>query len=250
MKKVETEKQYEIQYYEIDCNKKLLLTSLMNYLEDVCTMQSEDIGIGLDYMKSKKVAWVLYKWNIHIYRYPLYREKVKVKTIPESFRKFYAYRSFQVFDSRGNVIADANSIWFLINTERRKAMTVTEDMYEAFGLTKEDNKPLTVKKIRKQERVDNEKIFSVRYSDIDTNRHVNNVKYVDWAVETVPLDIVTNCYIVDVIIAYEKETTYGDMIKVLTQIDKKEEGFVCLHRIVDEEDKELALIETLWENEK
>ncbi|NMM62088.1 acyl-ACP thioesterase [Clostridium sp. P21] len=248
MKKLEAEKEYEVQYYEIDCNKKLLLTSLMNYLQDACTKQSEDIGIGIDYMSNKGIGWVLYKWNIHIYKYPLYGEKVKVKTIPQAFRKFYAYRSFKVLDSNENIIAEANSVWFLINTRKRKAMTVTEDMYEAFGLEKEDNKPLDIKKIGKQERVDSEKIFNVRYSDIDTNKHVNNVKYVDWAVETVPLDIVSDYSITYINIAYKKEITYGDKIKVLTQIDNKENSFACLHKIVDEQNKELALVETFWSN--
>ncbi len=248
MKKMSTEKEYEVQYYEIDYMKRLLLTSLMNYLGDVCTKQSEDIGIGLDYMKDNGVAWVLYKWNIHIEKYPLHREKIKVRTTPESFRKFYAYRSFEIVDSNGNIIAVANSIWFLISTEKRKAIRITEDMYKAFGMGKEDTRALDIKKIPKQERIDSEKIFNVRYSDIDTNRHVNNVKYVEWAVETVPLDVITNYIITDINIAYEKETTYGDRIRVVTQINKEKDSFVCLHKIVDEENKELALIETCWKN--
>ena len=58
-----------------------------------------------------------------------------------------------------------------------------------------------------------EKSFDVRYSDIDTNMHVNNVKYVSWALETVPKDIVLNYELKNVKVTYEKETTYGETIK-------------------------------------
>ena len=34
--------------------------------------------------------------------------------------------------------------------------------------------------------------FKVRYGDIDSNMHVNNVRYVEWAIESLPLDIVLN----------------------------------------------------------
>ncbi len=246
MENIVTEKEYEIQYYEIDYNKKLLLTSLMNYLGDISTKQSEDIGVGLEYMSNRGIAWVLYKWSIHIKRYPSFREKIRVRTTPRSFRKFYANRSFELIDSQGNTIAVANSIWFLISVEKRKAMRITEDMYKAYGMDKKDTNGLDIKKINQPQRIDNKKAFNVRYSDIDTNKHVNNVKYVDWAVETVPLDIVLNYILTDIDIAYEKETTYGEIITVLTEINKENNRFICLHKIVDRESRQLALLETIW----
>lgn len=248
MENITTEKEYEVQYYEIDFKEKLLITSLMNYFGDISTKQSEDIGVGLKYLKDQGNAWVLYKWNIHIDRYPLYREKIIVRTKPYSFRKFYAYRIFEVIDSNGNIIANASSVWFLIDTIKRKAIRITDEMYKMFGLSKDKSDVLYIKKIISPKNIDSEKVFSVRYSDIDTNKHVNNVKYVDWAIETIPLDIVINYTLTDLNITYEKETTYGETVKVFTGLKKGEKAYTCLHRITDSGDKELALIETIWEN--
>ncbi|WP_406543297.1 acyl-[acyl-carrier-protein] thioesterase [Clostridium ljungdahlii] len=233
MGKLVTEKEYEVQYYEIDFRKKLLVTSLMNYFEDVSTKQSEDIGGGLDYLKRKGVAWVLYKWDIHIDRHPNYGEKIAVQTKAYSFRKFYGYRTFKALDDKGNVIASANSIWLLIDKEKRKVIRITEDMYKMYGVAENEIKPLIIKKIKLPEQFDIEKSFNVRYSDIDTNRHVNNVKYVDWIVETIPLDIVLNFTIKNLNITYEKEALYGEKIKIYTKLQKKQNSYISLHKIVD-----------------
>ncbi len=240
------EKEYEIHYYEVDYKKKVLVTSLMNYFSDICTMQSEALGLTIDYMKENNVSWVLYKWDINVKRYPTYGEKIKIKTIPNSFRRFYAYRKFEVRDSKGEMIIEAVSMWFLIDTEKRKSLKIPQDMYDAFGITEENNEKVDIKKVKPPVEIDVTKDFYVRYSDIDTNLHVNNVKYADWVIETVPMDVVRNYSIKNINITYERETTYGDTIKVLTKVLREEDHVTCIHKIVDKDDNILTIAETSW----
>lgn len=247
MNRSAAEKEYEVNYYEIDYNEKLLITGLVNYFGDIATRHFENVGGSLTYSKEKGMAWVLYKWNIDINRYPKYGQKIKVRTNAYSFRKFYGYRTFEAFDEKDNIIARANSIWLLIDTNKRRILRIGEDMYKIFGLTKKDNKPLFIKKVKLPEKFSIEKSFNVRYSDIDTNRHVNNVKYIDWILETIPLDIILKYTIKHINITYEKEALYGEKIKIFTELKKQdEEGYISLHKIVDEKGKELSVIEAIW----
>lgn len=246
MEEVVTEREYEIQYYEIDYKKRLLITSLMNYLQDIAVRQSEDIGVGIEYLAQHGIAWVLHKWHIDMYRYPVYGEKIKILTKPYSFKKFYACRIFQIVDLNGHIIGKAKSIWFLIDIEKRRAIRVTEEMYNAYRIPKDKNDILTIEKISEPREIHGEKAFQVRYSDIDTNRHVNNVKYVEWALEAVPLDIVNNYVITSINTVYEKETTYGEIVKVQVEIKKDGDNISCFHKVVNGEDKELCLVQTLW----
>lgn len=247
MCEIVTEREYEVQYYEIDYKKRLLITNLMNYLQDIAIRQSEDIGVGIDYLTQHGIAWVLHKWHIEMYRYPVYGQKVKIITKPYSFKKFYAYRVFEIVDLKGNTIGKAKSIWFLIDIEKRRAIRVTEEMYNAYRIPKDKNDILDIEKISEPLEIHSEKVFQVRYSDIDTNKHVNNVKYVEWAIEAVPLDIVNNYVITSINTVYEKETTYGDTVKVLVEIKTNENNITCFHRVVDGEDKQLCLVQTQWE---
>lgn len=239
------EKEYEIHYYEIDYNRRALITSIVDYLGDVATSQSEDLGIGIDYLIENKLGWVIYKWNINMYKYPQYNEKIKIKTWPYSIKKFFAFRKHEIVNSKGEVIGNAESIWFLINMERRRPVRVNEHLINVFEVDGLES-PLEIENINAPSKVDSEKLFNVRYSDIDTNGHVNNTKYIAWAIETVPMDIVLNYTLSNLKVTYEKETTYGETARIATEVIAEGDGYVCLHKIIDKEEKELTLLKTTW----
>ena len=241
------EKEYEIHYYEVDNKRRVLITSIVDFLGDIATKQSEELGIGIDYLKENKLAWVLYKWNIDIYKYPSYGEKIKIKTCPSSMRKFYAYRTFQLFSEEGELLGKAESIWFLINLERRRPVRINQDIYKFYGVDFKDESILEIEDIEKPTNINYEKQFDVRYSDIDTNQHVNNAKYIAWAIETVPMDIVLNYTLKNVKVTYVKETTYGEAVRVVTEVINEDNLVVCLHKVMDKEEKELTLLKTVWE---
>lgn len=246
MEKKALVKEYEIHYYEVDFRRQMKLTSLIDYLGDVATCQSEVLGIGMDYLSANNLGWVLYKWDIKIHSYPKYGDKIKVKTMPYGFRRFYAYRIFEVFNEEGDLIAEAKSIWFLLNTERRRPVRIGNELYQAYGIAEDCKDMFEIEDILKPEHAHEEKIFNVRYSDIDTNKHVNNSKYASWAIEVLPLDLVLNYNIDRIKITYQKETKYGDTISSKAQIMRKDNSAICNHSIEDREGNILALIETSW----
>ncbi|QAT41526.1 acyl-ACP thioesterase domain-containing protein [Clostridium sp. JN-9] len=246
-----TTKEYEIHYYEIDYKKRLLLTSLMNFFNDIVNHQSEDFNVGIDYMAERKKTWVLYKWSINIKRYPLLEEIIRIKTVPSSFNKFFGYRKYEVYDSKDDLIMTADSVWFLIDIEKRKPIRISDDMYLAYGISKDDNADVKIKKIKSPEQTQYEKTFNVRYSDIDTNKHVNNVNYVAWALETVPKEIVLDHSLNNIIVTYEKETTYGDIVKSKVQVIDNQDGTIlCKHKIEGNNGTELTIMETNWTSNK
>lgn len=243
---VVTDRKYNVHYYEVDIHKRALITSIMNYLGDMAMYQSETLGVGIDYLKENKMAWVLYKWDITMQSYPRLNETIKVETFAHSFKKFYADRKYDIFDGKGNKIGHADSVWILINTARRRPIRVTKDMYEVYGMDDSANRLIDIENILSINEVDSEKSFQVRYSDIDTNMHVNNVKYVAWALETIPKDIISNCELKNIKVTYIKETKYGEIIKVSTQVIKEVDKTICRHRIINEEGTELTLLESIW----
>ena len=246
MDKLITKKEYEIHFYEIDYKRKVLLTSIVNFLGDIAITQSEKIGMGLKYLSEKKLGWVIYKWDITMIRYPEFNEKITVRTWPSSFRKFYAYRQYDILDAAGEVIGNANSVWFLIDTLRRKPKSISNEIYAAYKIDDETRNSVDFGKLRPPAIIDEEKSFNVRYSDIDTNKHVNNVKYIAWCIETVPINIVVKYTLQNIKVIYEKETTYGEMIKVSTEVIQEDNNIICLHKIEDNKGKRLTLVKTTW----
>ena len=82
--------------------------------------------------------------------------------------------------------------FFFINIDRRRPARIPEEKYELYGEDKNNPRDVDMEDVEKVERVTNEKQFQIRYSDIDSNGHVNNVKYAELALEAVPEDIIKN----------------------------------------------------------
>ena len=62
-----------IRYSEIGEDGNLTLPGLINYFQDCSTFQSEAIGEGVAELKKRGCAWVLSAWQIHVRRYPSWR---------------------------------------------------------------------------------------------------------------------------------------------------------------------------------
>ena len=53
-----------VRYSETDEYGRLSVTGIINYLQDCSTFQSEDIGRGVSWLKSRNRAWWLTSWQI------------------------------------------------------------------------------------------------------------------------------------------------------------------------------------------
>lgn len=243
-------KMYDINYNDADPKLKCRISSIINFICDAGTNQSEILGDTIEKLMEKNYAWVFYKYDININRYPKYREKISITTEPCGFKKFYAYRKYIIRNEKGEIIGEAMALFFLINLKKRRPMRIPKEEYELYNVDSDLEENLEMDEIRTINSEENSKEFYIRYSDIDSNGHVNNVKYVEWAIESVPLEIVNNFEIKRVKVVFEKETKYGESIKVsCSTILNEEEKIITTHIIRNNEGKEVTKLELEWQKE-
>lgn len=92
-----------IRYSETDSEGDLTLDALLNYFQDCSTFHSEDVGLGIGYMKEIGQVWVLSSWQIVVNRYPKLGEKVKIVTLPYELKVFLGYRNVACWMNRENI---------------------------------------------------------------------------------------------------------------------------------------------------
>ena len=63
---VRTEKEYEVHYYEVNYRLDCKMSSIINYFCDIGAIQSNDLGVGIDYLTERRLAWVFYKYDIKV----------------------------------------------------------------------------------------------------------------------------------------------------------------------------------------
>ena len=128
-------------------------------------------------------------------------------------------------------------------------MTITEEGIELLEQLKDTmNEVMGLstlqEKVKNKEYVSN---FKVRYSDIDFNKHVNNVKYVQWFMDSVPQEIREEYELKEIDILFEHECYYNDEIKCVCEIHKNEDNLLVLSNIQDKDGKELTVFVSKWQ---
>ncbi|MCF0147818.1 MAG: acyl-[acyl-carrier-protein] thioesterase [Clostridium sp.] len=245
------EKEYELHYYDVDKNLKGSMSTIINILSDIGTKQSESLGAGMKDLMENNMTWVFYNYHVKIFREPMYGEILKVKTEPVGFKKYYALRNYEIKDSNGNIIVNANAVFLLINLEKRRMMRIPESQYQLYGVESDMKGEFKLPRIKQIQEYKYKDSFKVRYTDIDSNQHVNNTKYIDWAMETLPEDIVDNYSLDEIKVTFEKECKHGETVNVYTDIKEQEDGsLISMHRIETLDKKELTRLIGCWRREE
>lgn len=209
-----------IRYSEVDSRKLLTLPSLLDYLQDCCAFQSEDFGVGVDFLNKRNYTWVLSSWQIKIARYPSLGEQIKVNTWPYDFTGFYGYRNFTVENSKGEALVCANSIWVFMDMERMRPVKITEALQDAYKNEIADSLPGEWSTRRITIPADGEVKTPVQVARffIDTNHHMNNSKYVLVAEEYLP----ENFPVRELRVEYKKAAVLGDLLSPVVTVKESQ----------------------------
>lgn len=243
------QKEFEVYYYEVNFYQELTPLAFLNYLEETAIAHSEAVGYGVNRLKEEGYGWILSRWQIEFDQYPQLGEKIKIHTWPSHIQRFYADREFLVLNSQDKVIARASSLWVFLNLQKRRPTRIPQEISESYPIFPEKviNEPFPEFKFAQSEQTEQAE-FIVRRSDIDTNAHVNNAKYIEWVLETIPEEVYRTYRMVSLEVAYKKESNYGQMIHALTEeLESSDQDVLYIHRILGAEgEHELALVRTRW----
>lgn len=197
-----------IRYSETDSEGRLTMAALINYFQDCSIFHSEDVGLGLRYLRQRNLVWVLSSWQIVVERYPQMGERVTIGTCPYDMKGFLGYRNFWMEDEGGNYTARANSLWSLLDTAAGKPSTVTMEMAEGYGLGKKLEMEYAPRKIAIPQGGTTREPIIVKQHHIDTNHHVNNQQFVDMAMDFLPEDFA----VVQLRAEYKKQAFLDDVL--------------------------------------
>ena len=197
-----------IRLSESDENEKLTLTGLLDYFQDCSTFQSDDLGIGMGYLRTMKLAWVLNSWQIDIRRYPSEGERVTIGTIPYMIRGPLGYRNYFMDDEGGDRIAVAQTVWTLLNMEKEIPVSAPAEVVEAYKVEPKLEMEYLPRKIVLPGEGKELEPLNVGKHHLDANHHVNNGQYVKIAMEMLEDDIAVRRLRVE----YKAQARLGDGI--------------------------------------
>ena len=198
-----------IRYSEVDRSRRLTVEKLIDYFQDCTTFQSEGLGVGLDYMHERHIAWVINYWQISLARRPAMGEQVVIGTIPYEFKAIMGMRNFWMDTAEGERLAVANSVWTLLDMEEMKLMRIPEEISGKYELSPKLEMEYSPRKIAVP-KTGGETLeeITVRLHHLDTNQHMNNAQYVHFAAMYLPAD----AEVTELRVEYKRQAMLGDHI--------------------------------------
>lgn len=233
-------KSYELHTFDFDPNKSLKITTLLNFLQDISTVHYNSVAGG----ECPHAVWVIVEWalkiNSNLYLNPT--SNIQVTTRPTYFRKFIAYREYELRNENKELLGTAISKWAFINYKSRSQENIPRHFNELFNVIENSYKPQKLEGMDFKLIKPMKKSFMSQFSDIDVNRHVNNVSYLRWIMDSVPYEYHEKNYIKELKIVYKKEVLKNQAISVETEIIDK----VTHHIVTNENGEECVRVKMLW----
>ena len=218
-------KDYTITCYEADANKLMRPTAMLDLMQEAAGINATTLGFGYDEMMNSNTAWVLSRINVKFINTPKWREEVNLKTWHKGMSKLFYLRDFILSDKEDNPMVLATTSWLIIDMNTRRLvrnsdLALNDTAMDAIATPADkvvipvDVEPELVRK------------HPVTWSEIDTNGHVNNVKYAVWAIDAVKPEDIKEKPLKELLINYDAEVMPGDVVKISRVRQETEEGIV------------------------
>ncbi|CAM8894209.1 unnamed protein product [Rhodiola kirilowii] len=221
-----------VRCYEVGINKTVTVETLANLLQEVGCNHAQSVGFSTDgfatttSMRKMHLIWVTARMHIEIYKYPAWSDVVEIETWCQGEGRIGTRRDWILKDyANGEVIGRATSKWVMMNMDTRRLQKVTDDVRDEvlvhcprelrLSFPEENNNSL--KKIPKLENPAYVREgLMPRRADLDMNRHVNNVAYIGWVLESMPEEIIDTHELQSITLDYRRECQRDDVVDSLT----------------------------------
>lgn len=212
---------FTIDPYITDFRGKATLPLMSSFILQVATKHADERGFGYSDMTGRKRAWVLSRMAIEMFEYPDKDTELNVKTWVADVNKFFTERCVSFETLEGKQIGFARTVWAAIDMETRRPTNVLEMGGLADYKVEQQELPIEgTKKIPLLKDIEPIGKFTVRYSDIDINGHLNSMKYIEHFVDMFDMEMFKTKDIRRFEINYTNEAHFGTRLHLY----KKEEA--------------------------
>mgnify|MGYP006272419603 FL=1 len=237
---------FPIRSYHVTPHGTASVLALCDLFQDAAGHHADALGVSMQDLLDDGKAWVLAHLRLQIDRLPRWEETAVIETWPSGLERLYATREFVLRTADGAPLAVGTSGWVVIDTARRRPVRPPR----ALGSLETPDRPAPLphdtSDLPAPERTDHKRTFGVRYHDLDLNRHVNNVRYAEWALETLPPAWHDAHRCTHLALQFRAETMVGDTVRAVAQVETPSGVDAHVRHALHADDRTLAHATTGW----
>lgn len=230
---------FSIRSYEVGADMSGSIETMMNHLQEtalnhVCVAGMNGDGFGSTHeMTRLNLIWVVTRMQVHVERYPSWGDVVEIDTWVAGSGKNSLRRDWLVRDYKtGYILAQATSTWVMMNRNTRKLSKFPEAVKNEISPYYLERTVIDQSHHEKLEKLGDDTAqyihsnLTPRWTDLDVNRHVNNVKYIGWILESVPVSILENQQLAKMTLEYRRECEQSHVLQSMTSLEKNSGDFI------------------------
>lgn len=211
---------YHLTAGECDATGSLPLPLLAERLIEAASEHANILGIGYSRLVELGIGWVLSRMSIEMTEYPGINDTYTITTWIETINSRFSERNMMITNSEGKPIGYARTVWAAINFKTRTLgdlSALTSGPLPTAGIPCPINK---MPRLTPPEEGCAEFDYTFRYCDLDFNRHVNTVRYIELILNRWPLSTYDDCLINRFDITFSRECYFGQTVKVRTEQER------------------------------
>jgi acyl-ACP thioesterase len=240
------DKEFELRFFEMNRLGEASPIALLTLLQEAAAEHCHYAGHNLLSLMSENLGWVLLSGVMQMQRYPLYKEKIIIRTWISKYHAIRGLRENIIYDENYNIIGRARGLWLFYDIKKRRPKRIHPDFLKRWSSCKTVALEHDISnKIEALDSFEYRKEFKVNMYDTDTNKHVNNLRYLQWLIESIPDEVLNNYYLYFIDGRFISEAQYGDVILSSTKKDSSENSFVHTIKIKGT-NKVCATGKTIW----
>ncbi len=209
------QKELRLRSSDVDLHRRLRLSTLFALLQEAAIAHTEQLGMGRAMTLDRGALWIVTLQSAQIRRMPEYDEEIVLRSWPGQTMHVLFPRYCAVDTARGEPLIRASALWTLIDGDTRKLVFPERLGVEIQGVSRpEDEIPLP--SAPRPIPTTQHREFTVPYSYVDLNGHMNNTRYFDLAENLIPA-AAEGRRLRKVCVEYASEARLGESLRVTTE---------------------------------
>ena len=164
---------------DVDLYRRLHLSRLFELFQEASIAHTQALGMGREKTLDRGLLWVVTRQQALIRRMPEYDEQLRLLTWPGETMHLFFPRQYRLETPEGKTLVRGSALWMLVDRETRRFVFPENHGIVIPGLCTDEDLPLPPAPAALP--TEEERSFTVPYSYVDMNGHMNNTRYFDLA---------------------------------------------------------------------
>ncbi len=209
---------FEVDSCDMDVWGYLKPTAILRTCQQTAYIHAQSLGFGYENLQKSGCVWVLSRVKVDIERLPVWGDKIRVRTWHKRQVGIFSLRDYIFYDQEEQPIIRVTTSWLIINIATRR-ITRPDRLFspeESFMLVEYPHDAISIPAEKVE--IASEEIFlsdhRVLYSNLDINHHVNNTRYLEWACDNSPQQMLPERTLSHFSLNFNHEATYNQVVQI------------------------------------